>query len=64
MDESPVRPGPAMEEAPLYRAEIELPREPESVRAWSPTTEVKLDGCTIRLLVSQIHEALIVRMKT
>ena len=60
MDDRPVRPGPTMEEALLYRARIELPAAPKSVKAWSPSTELKVEGRQVDIMVSEIHEALIV----
>jgi hypothetical protein len=62
MDDSPIRPGPTMEEPLLYRAEIDLPFPPKSVRAWSPSTQIEAQGGTVKLLISEIHEALIVEL--
>ena len=55
-----MRPGPAMEQAALYRARIRLPAVPKSVRAWSRSTELKTNGREVDLLVSEVHEALVV----
>jgi hypothetical protein len=62
MEEAPVRPGAAMEEAPLYRARIELPADPTSVRCWSKSTELKQEGRRLELLVSEVHEAVVVEL--
>jgi hypothetical protein len=62
MDDPPLRPGPVMEEAMLYRARIQLPAVPKSVRAWSPSTELIAKGTRVELLVSEVHEALIVEL--
>jgi hypothetical protein len=62
MDDPPLRPGPAMEEALLYRAEITLPSVPKSVRTWSPSTRIEIKGKRVELLIDEVHEALIVEL--
>lgn len=50
-----------LEDLPLYRAEIKVSGPVEDVKSARKTTEVKRDGSQIRVLVNDVHEAIVIR---
>lgn len=54
----PIRPSLRMEEAPLFRAAIEVGQSFEGVQAANPRTEVVVKGQTITALIEDVHEVI------
>lgn len=49
-----------IEDTPIYRASIQLSRPFEKVQAVNPTTQIKINGQTIDLLVEDIHDIIVI----
>lgn len=50
-----------MEDVPTFRATIELEQAPESVAAFNDSTSVKRNGNKIDVVVSDVHEVIVVK---
>lgn len=50
-----------IEDAPLYRATVQLAQAPQSVQALNPTTVLKKTRNTIEATINDIHEVLVIR---
>lgn len=54
----PMRPSVRMDEAPLYRAELQVNVPFSTVRAWNPDTRVEVKDNRVCILCEDVHEAI------